>query len=447
MTNASPPAVPALADRPWIPAVSADLIGTIAAETAAADTATLADTLDGLIESNRTIHDDACVNLNPATNTMNPKAEAALSRGLSSRTSLGYAGAKYEMGLEAIERIEVIAAELAARIFNAPYVELRVPSGAMANLYAFMACASPGDAAIVPPGAIAGHVTHHEAGAAGLYGLAIHEAPIDPARYTIDVAALAEQAEAVRPKVISVGSSLNIHHHDVAGIREVADRVGATVLFDAAHLSGVIAGGAWPNPLEHGAQLMTMSTYKSLGGPTAGLVLTTDAELAERIEAIAFPGLTANFDAGKTAALAITLLDWVDHGPTYATTMTAAATELADRLADCDVPVAEFSGVRTRSHAFAIDARRYGGGQATAESLRQANLLTSAIGLPSGPDDGLRVGTNELVRWGAAADDMAELAGLIDDALSATGPDELAAVGERVSAFRSRFGTLSFVNR
>ncbi len=82
---------------------------------------------------------------------MNPKAEAALASGLGSRPSLGYPGDKYEMGLEAIEEIEVIAAELACEIFQAKYAEIRVGSGALANLYAFMATTKPGDAIIVPP--------------------------------------------------------------------------------------------------------------------------------------------------------------------------------------------------------------------------------------------------------------------------------------------------------
>ena len=76
----------------------------------------------------------------------------------------------------------------------------------------------------------------------------------------------------------------------------------------------MIAGRAWQQPLEEGAHLMTMSTYKSLGGPPSGLIVTNEPELAKRLDAIAFPGLTANFDAAKSASLAITLLDWKEHG-------------------------------------------------------------------------------------------------------------------------------------
>ncbi len=170
--------VPALALRSWVPTDSEALVQSIAAASSSASPDVLAARLDDLISANDRIHDVECVNLNPATNTMNPVAAAALGSGLGTRTSLGYPGAKYEMGLEAIEQVEVIAAELAAEVFGADFAEVRIPSGAIANLYAFMACARPGDAIIVPPAAIGGHVTHHDAGCAGLYGLDIHHAPI-----------------------------------------------------------------------------------------------------------------------------------------------------------------------------------------------------------------------------------------------------------------------------
>ena len=143
--------------------------------------------INSLVRENREIHESLCVNLNPATNVMNPKAEALLASGLGTRVSLGYPGDKYEMGLEAVEQIEVIAAELAAEIFGARFAEIRVQSGAMANLYAFMATCSPGDRIIVPPDAIGGHVTHHQSGRAGLYRLEIHEAPVDASGYTVDL--------------------------------------------------------------------------------------------------------------------------------------------------------------------------------------------------------------------------------------------------------------------
>lgn len=396
----------------------------------------------GLTERNREIHERECINLNPATNVMNPRAEAAMAAGLGSRPSLGYPGEKYEMGLEAIEEIEVLAADLACRVFNSGYAEIRVGSGALANAYAFLATCAPGDAIIVPPASIGGHVTHNRAGVAGLLGLDIHEMPIDAERYTADLDGLAAMAERVRPKLITIGASLNLVAHPVGAIRAIAEQVGARVLFDAAHVCGLIAGGAWPNPLAEGADVMTMSTYKSLGGPPGGLVLTNDAGLARRIDEIAFPGLTANFDVGKAAALAIGLLDWLDCGPAYAAAMVSHASALARALIDHGLPVFTTALGPTTSHQFAIDAGRWGGGQAAAVRLREANLLTCAIGLPDrAPMTGLRIGTPEVVRWGMPESAMAPLAELIARALNGDARD----VAADVTALRRPYDTVRFI--
>jgi glycine hydroxymethyltransferase len=437
----------ALARRDWVLEECENKVVEIARHTAGADADAIAARLAQLIADNRRIHEEDCVNLNPATNVMNPTAEAALSAGLGTRPSLGYPGDKYEMGLEAIETIEVIAAELAGEIFQARFAEVRVPSGALANLFAFMATTEPGDDIIAPPEAIGGHVTHHRSGAAGLYRLHIHDAAVDGARYTVDVDGLRRQARALRPKLITIGGSLNLFAHPIREIRAIADEVGAYLLFDAAHLSGMIAGGAWQQPLQEGAHLMTMSTYKSLGGPPSGLILTNDGVLAKRLDAIAFPGLTANFDAAKTAALAITLLDWKVHGTAYATAMRATAQALARALIDLGLPVHAQQMGATHSHQFALEAGRFGGGQNAAKRLRKAHILSCGIGLPISPVEsdlnGLRFGTPEIVRWGMSESDMPELAALIGRAL--IGNEEPDAVAQDTMRFRQRFKKLHFI--
>ena len=435
-----------LARRAWVGDASEDLVQKVAATVADGNADAIDQRLAELVEENRQIHDVGSVNLNPATNIMNPRAEALLASGLGSRPSLGHPGAKYEMGLEAIEQIEALAAEVAAEVFGARYVEFRLASGALANLYAFMATCKPGDAIIAPPDTIGGHVTHHRAGAAGLYGLDVHPAPVDPENFTVDVAALADLARTVRPKLITIGGSLNLWNLPVREIRAIADEVGAYVLFDAAHLCGMIAGRAWHQPLEEGAHLMGCSTYKSLGGPPSGLLMTNDAELAERIDRIAYPGLTANFDVAKTASLALALLDWKEYGAGYAKEMAATASALAAGLEERGIPVFRTSRGITGSHQFAVRAAAFGGGQAAAKRLRQANILTSGIGLPiesvEGDLNGLRLGTPEIVRWGMTAADMPELAGLVADALTTNDPASLAS---RVTEFRKKFQTLHFI--
>ena len=200
--------------------------------------------------------------------------------------------------------------------------------------------------------------------------------------------------------------------------------------------------GVWPNPVREGAHLMTMSTYKSLGGPPGGLVATDDADLAARLDAIAYPGLTANFDVAKTAALTITLLDWLTVGPAYAATMADTASALAAALEQHGLPVFRTGRGPTTSHQLAVDASDWGGGHAAAQRLRIANLLASAIGPPDRtPGAGLRLGTPEIVRFGMTAGDMPELAGLIVDGLRG----DPAAVAPRASAMRRRFPTVHFV--
>lgn len=433
--------------RPWLPAIAADRIDEITTATAGLASAALAARMDALVSENRAIHERDCFNLNPATNVMNPKAEALLASGLGSRPSLGYPGDKYEMGLEAIEEIEVIAANLACEIFRSAHAEIRVASGALANLYAFMATTRPGDAIIAPPASVGGHVTHHAPGCAGLYGLAIHEAPVDADGYTIDLEGLRTLALSVRPKLITIGMSLNLFEHPVREIRAIADEVGAHVLFDAAHQCGMIAGGVFADPLAQGAHLMTMSTYKSLGGPAGGLIVTNDPSLAQKLDAIAFPGLTANFDVAKAAALAITLLDWRDHGAAYAQKMASTAHGLAEALAAQGLPVFRTSRGVTASHQFALEAGALGGGQAASRKLRRAGFLACGIGLPIAPVDGdmngLRFGTPELVRWGMDDSHMRELATLIAEALRSNDPEVMA---PRVADWRKRFDKLHYVN-
>lgn len=436
----------ALALRRFVPPHAEALVQSVAARTAAETADTIAGRIEAAIVRNAEIHDRYCFNLNPATNVMNPRAEAALSRGLGSRPSLGYPGEKYEMGLEGIEEIEIIAAELAAEVFGATHAEIRVGSGALANLYGFMALARPGDAIIAPPGSIGGHVTYHADGCAGLYGLVTHPAPVDADGYTIDIVGLRDLARRVRPRIITVGGSLNLFPHDVRAVRAVADEVGAAVLFDAAHQCGMIAGGVWSNPLDEGADLITMSTYKSLGGPAGGLIVTRDAALAERLDRIAFPGLTANFDAAKSAALALTLLDWREFGAAYAATMVEVAGALAEALAAEGLPVFACERGYTASHQFALEAAAFGGGQAASRRLREAGFLACGIGLPRpavpGDMNGLRFGTPEIVRRGVTAADVPALAALIAEGLRANDP---ATVAPRTAALRARFTGLHFV--
>lgn len=427
--------------RPWLPAESQALLADVEKHldrsSAADEVGRLADRQDATAARS--------INLNPAANVMNPRAEALLARGLSTRPALGPPGAKHETGVEALERIEAVAVVMAQRIFGARYAEVRLSSGTFANLCAYLALTRPGDAIIVPPLQIGGHASHLAAGAAGLRGLRILEAPVDGERYAIDLAGLAALASAARPAVIVAGGSLNLFLPPLAELRAVADSVGALLLYDAAHVAGLVAGHAWSRPLVEGAHVMTMSTYKSLGGPAGGLVLTDDPSLAERIERVAFPGLSANSDIGRTAALAVALGDTHRHGRDYAAAMLSTAGALSRSLAGRGVPVFAAQHGITDSHQFAIDATTPAGADRAVRRLAEAGLFSSSIALPGDPSGqarGVRMGTPEVARRGMTADDMPELASLIADVLLAAERPETIAL--RTMAMRGRFDTIGF---
>ncbi len=185
---------------------------------------------------------------------------------------------------------------------------------------------------------------------------------------------------------------------------------------------------------------MTMSTYKSLGGPPGGLVVTNDAELAQRIDAIAYPGLTANFDAARTAALAVTMLDWKVAGPADAHTMTTTASRLAAELTALGIPVFASEKGATRSHQFAILAHRWDGGSGPPAGCARRTCWPAASACRSTRSTTTRTvcaSARQVARLGMTDNDMPALAALIARGLD---PDvDPSAVGAEVTAWRNQF--------
>ena len=431
--------------RNWLSKQASSRVAQIQLSNQELSPAEIQNRIEYLARENHRLHDIEGINLNPATNILNPRAEKLLASGMGSRASLGHPGDKYEVGLDAIEEIEVITGDLACKLFESKFSEFRVASGALANLYSFMATCQPGDKIIAPPATIGGHVTHHKNGAAGLYGLTTFDAPIDIENYTVDLVALEKLAIEIKPKLITIGGSLNLFPHPVNEIREIADKVGAYLLFDAAHQCGLIAGRVWPQPLSEGAHIMTMSTYKSLGGPAGGLIVTNEIDLAEKIDGIAYPGLTANFDAAKTAALGITLQDWLVIGERYAKEMVQTAQALASELDQKGLPIFAKKKGFTNSHQFAVIANDFGGGQTASKKLAKSGLLACGINIP-GPivtndNNAIRIGTPEIVRIGMKKQDMAQLADFVYRGLL---NDDSESLHKEVIAFRNQFTGVHF---
>lgn len=434
--------------KPWLPADCRQAIADAEAEHLKGELADIDAGLHALVDAHERHMDVETIGLNAGTNVMNPRAAAMLGRSLGNRPSLGYPGDKYEMGMEYAERIEVVADGLVRRLFKAPFAEIRVGSGALANLYVFMATCAPGDRIMAFPPEMGGHVTHHKAGAAGLYGLEIHPVPYDAARMAIDLDRLRSEARRLKPKVITVAGSLCLFPYDVSGVRGIADEIGALVLYDAAHMAGLIAGGRFQQPLAEGAHLMTCSTYKAFGGPPSGLVMTTEQGLAETIDKIAYPGLTANFDLGKTAALAMSVLDLLEHGRAYAEMCIANAKALGEAMAAEGLPVHGVAGRgHTESHHLALHAASFGGGQTASKHLAKANLLLCGIGLPiqavDGDLNGIRIGTQEITRFGLTPKEMPQVARFLARVLK--GNEKPEQVKGDVIEFRRAFQTIRYI--
>jgi glycine hydroxymethyltransferase len=377
---------------------------------------------DGVPDVVRAVLDDyerevdlGSIVLYAGTNVLSPTARRLLATSIGGRPSMGPPGEKYQTGWTAhTERLEVLAAELARRIFGAAFAEVRLQSGSLANLAVYAALTELGDPILALPERAEGHASHREVGMAGIHGLQVEEIPFDDRTLNVDVDGLRRTALAIRPRLIVLGASLMLFPPPMAEVAAIAEDCGATLLYDAAHVSGLIAGGRFQRPLDEGAQVMTCSTYKSFGGPPGGLVLTNDPTIAEALDRAAYPQMTANYDAARLAALAVAEAEVLTHWDRYAEACLANAARLAAALSDHGFDVVGKDLGFTRSHHVAVDARRLGGGRTAAFRLEPARILLSEIALPwdrpGEPAGGLRMGTQEVTRWGLGPEEMDRIA-------------------------------------
>jgi len=193
---------------------------------------------------------------------------------------------------------------------------------------------------------------------------------------------------------------------------------------------------------------MTGSTYKSFGGPPSGIVLTNEPTLAERLDRIAFPGMTANFDLSRTAAMIIATLDLLEYGETYAQQCIANAQALAESLQAEGLPVFRVPEKGfTNSQHVAIEAHSFGGGDAASIQLQLANVITCGIGLPRDPVEGdvngIRLGTPEITRRGMTPKHMPAMASFFRRVL--LDQEVKDSVRADVLAFRQQFSGMHFV--
>jgi glycine hydroxymethyltransferase len=347
---------------------------------------------------------------------------------VSSRPSMGWPGEKYQVGLDHLDTLEVLAPMLVADLMEGRFAEVRLQSATLANLAVYTAFARAGDKIAVLPEFAGGHASHHAQGVPAIRGLTVVDLPYLPDELDLDYGRLPGFLRVHRPRIVVIGASLMLFPHDVAAVRAAADEVGAVLVYDASHLAGLVAGKEFQRPLHEGAHLMTFSTYKSFGGPSGGCVVTRDPELAERVSNVAYPGMLANYDAGRLGALAVTAAELAERGPDYARACIANAQALGAALADNGFDVARHDGVFTRSHHLAVDALTLGGGDAAAVRLGEAGVYLSGISLPWQRIDeglrGLRIGTQEITRRGFTPEHQPAVAALMRRALIDREPPE-----------------------
>jgi glycine hydroxymethyltransferase len=359
------------------------------------------------------------------------------------RPSLGDPGEKLQPGLEDLEVLEVLTTRAVAATMRARHADARVPSATIANLAAYAGLTDVGATTAALPRWAGGHFNHHLEGAAGIRGHRVVELPYDVAAHDVDVEALPAFLERERPALVALGGSLMLFPHRLAEIVPVVRAAGARVLYDASHVAGLIAGGRFQDPLGDGVDVITFSTYKSFGGPPGGVVATNDAEVAERISAAVYPGLTANYDAGRFRALGIAAAELLEHGAEYAVRCIDCARALGRALHEEGLLVAGAERGFTESHHVAVALPDATSGEWAVGRLARAGVYLSAtqIGGGDGPVAALRLGTQELVRRGFGPADMAAVAALIARVLE--GGEPPCDVRADVMALRRGHGRLS----
>ncbi len=359
------------------------------------------------------------LNLIASENVMSPLAVKAYTSDFMFRYAEGKPFKRYYQGTRHIDVIEDATAKFMAGLLGVDYVELRPVSGTIANASVFRVLAEPGDRAAIAPVQAGAHVSHTKFGTLGALGIIQVDLPYDPESMNVDVDGARRVIEAEKPKFVVLGGSVYLFPHPVEEISEAAHSVGARVVYDAAHVLGLIVGGAWPNPLKRGADVMTASTHKTFPGPQGGLIATRDKEIYKKVSKTIFPWFVSNHHLHRIPALAVTAVEMALYGRDYAEQVVRNARALAEALAAEGFKVLGEHLGYTRSHQVLVDVRDHGGGAKAATLLERANIIVNKNLLPWDPPEavkdpsGLRIGVQEVTRLGMREGEMREIARLM----------------------------------
>lgn len=387
-------------------------------------------------------------------NVVSPAVREALASDFGHRYAEGWPGDRLYAGCKYIDEVELTAIELGKAVFNAEFVDVRPISGVVANLVAYSAFARPGDmmvALTIPHG---GHISHGKekwGGTAGVVrGLDVERYEFDEEMFEIDVDGTAKRLRKIeaetgrKPKLFMLGASVFLFPHPVKEVRELADHYGGYVVYDAAHVAGLIAGGRFQDPLREGADCMTMSTHKTLAGPQHGMVVSWE-RYGERLKQVAFPGLLSNHHLHAVAGVAIALAEALAFYKDYATKIIRNAKVLAEALYELGVEVLYEKRGFTESHTIVADVSKYMDGRTAEEKLEKAGIILNRNLIPKDyrlktdyrRPSGIRMGTQEVTRLGMEESEMKQIAEFIAD-IVVRGKDP-AKVAEEVESFRKNY--------
>ena len=315
---------------------------------------------------------------------------------LTNKYAEGYPSKRYYGGCEHVDVSENLAIERAKKLFDCKFANVQPHSGAQANGAVYLALLKPGDTTLAMSLNSGGHLTHGARPAqSGKWFNALHY-EVDKETGLIDYNAVEKLAIENKPKLIIAGGSAYSRIIDFKKFREICDQVGAYLLVDMAHLSGLVAGGAYPNPTKY-ADVVTSTTHKVLRGPRGGIILTNNEELAKKFNSAIFPGLQGGPLMHVIAAKAVCFKEALsDEFKTYTKNVIKNAKVLSEKLSEKGFKI--FSG-GTDTHLMLLDLRSFEvTGKDAQASLGRANITCNKNGIPFDIESpfitsGIRLGT------------------------------------------------------
>ena len=390
------------------------------------------------------VRQNTTLQLIASENFTSPAVMAATGSVLTNKYAEGYPGRRFYGGNQFIDEAEELARRRATALFGADHANVQPHSGSNANLAVCLALLEPGDTLLGMRLDQGGHLSHGQP--VNISGRWYHGVTygVTSSDERIDYDEVRDLAREHRPKLIIAGATAYPRVIDAAIFRQIADEVGALFLFDAAHYAGLIAGGAYPNPVPL-ADVVTFTTHKTLRGPRGGCILAR-AEHAKAIDKGVFPTLQGGPLEHAIAAKAVAFFEAAQpEFRTYAAQVLVNAEALARGLAANGFRLVSGG---TENHLMLVDLRPFDAeltGKAAQEALDRAGITCNKNAIPYDPrspfvTSGLRLGTPAMTTAGMGSEEMAAVAGLIARALRGQDDDgELVAVRDEVAALCSKF--------